>query len=108
MSETGGVAAEKLRSFCERIERVEEEIAGLKADVKEIYADAKSHGFNTKILRQMIKERKVEPNEWQEARTLADLYRRALGILDGTPLGDAALERELGLAPSAPSTETKH
>ncbi len=108
MKDTSGIAADRLMSFIERIERLEEEKAALSADVKEVFAEAKSNGFNTKLMRQMIKERKLEPSEWEESRALGDIYRRALGILADTPLGEAARARELGLAPSAPSTDTKH
>ncbi|HVZ06504.1 DUF2312 domain-containing protein [Rhodopila sp.] len=77
---TGGVAAERLRSLVERIERLEEERKALGNDIKDIYAEAKSAGFDVKVLRQLIRIRKQEPAEVEEAETLLDVYRHALGM----------------------------
>ncbi len=77
---TGGVAADRLRSLIERIERLEEERKALGSDVKDIFAEAKSAGFDVKVLRQLIRIRKEEPAEVEEQETLLDLYRRALGM----------------------------
>lgn len=78
--EVGGVAADRLRSLIERIERLEEEKKGLGSDIKDIYAEAKSAGFLPEILRQLIAIRKKEPADVEEAETILDLYRRALGM----------------------------
>jgi uncharacterized protein (UPF0335 family) len=78
--ETGGIAADRLRSIVERIERLEEERKALGADIKDIYAEAKSAGFDVKVLRQVIRLRKQEPAEVEEQETLLDVYRRALGM----------------------------
>ncbi len=75
----GGVAADRLRSFIERIERLEEEKAALQADVKEVYAEAKGEGYETKIMRQIIRLRKMDQNDRQEQEALLDLYLSALG-----------------------------
>ncbi|GGC70549.1 hypothetical protein GCM10010994_31370 [Chelatococcus reniformis] len=93
MPNIGGVAGDRLRSIIERIERLEQERAELAADVREIKAEAKSAGFDVKIINQMIKERKLSREERQEFAALCDLYRAAIGMLDGTPLGDAARHR---------------
>jgi uncharacterized protein (UPF0335 family) len=77
---TGGVAADRLRSLVERIERLEEERKALSADIKDIYAEAKSAGFDVKVLRQLIRIRKQEAAEVEELETLLDVYRRALGM----------------------------
>lgn len=77
---TGGVAADRLRSLVERIERLEEERKALAADIKDIFAEAKSAGFDPTVLRQLIRIRKQEPAEVEEAETLLDVYRRALGM----------------------------
>jgi uncharacterized protein (UPF0335 family) len=77
---TGGIAADRLRSIVERIERLEEERKALGNDIKDIYAEAKSAGFDVKVLRQIIKLRKQEPAEVEEQETLLDVYRRALGM----------------------------
>ncbi|WP_431304168.1 DUF2312 domain-containing protein [Sediminicoccus sp. BL-A-41-H5] len=79
-SDTGGIAADRLRSIVERIERLEEERKALGDDIKDIYAEAKSAGFEVKVVRQIIRLRKQEPAEVEEQETLLDLYRRALGM----------------------------
>ena len=77
---TGGIAADRLRSIVDRIERLEEERKALSSDIKDIYAEAKSAGFDVKALRQLIRIRKQEAAEVEELETLLDLYRRALGM----------------------------
>ena len=77
---TGGIAADRLRSLVERIERLEEERKALANDIKDIYSEAKSAGFDVKVLRQLIRIRKQELAEVEEQETLLDLYRRALGM----------------------------
>lgn len=79
-TQTGGIAADRLRSLIERIERLEEERKALASDIKDIYSEAKSAGFDVKVIRQLITIRKKEPAEVEEAETLLDLYRRALGM----------------------------
>ncbi len=74
------VAGERLRSIVDRIERLEEERKALGSDIKDIYAEAKSAGFDIKVLRQLIRIRKQEPAEIEEQETLLDVYRRALGM----------------------------
>ncbi len=80
-SSTGGVAAERLRSFLERVERLEEEKATIMNDIKEVYAEAKGEGYDTKILRQIIRLRKMDRADRQEQEALLDLYLSALGGL---------------------------
>lgn len=80
MPDAGGVAGDRLRSFVERIEKLEEEKAALAEDVKEVYAEAKGVGFDTKIMRQVIRLRKMEPHDREEMEHLLDLYRRALDM----------------------------
>lgn len=77
---SGGVAEDRLRSLVERIERLEEERKALTEDVKDIYAEAKSAGFDVKVLRQLIRIRKQEAAEVEEQETILDIYRRALGM----------------------------
>jgi len=76
----GNIAADRLRSLVERIERLEEEKKALAGDIKDIYAEAKSAGFDVKVLRQLIRVRRLEPAEVEEQETLLDVYRRALGM----------------------------
>ena len=74
------VAADRLRSLVERIERLDEERKALGNDIRDIYAEAKSAGFDVKVLRQLIRIRKQEPAEVEEQGSLLDVYRRALGM----------------------------
>jgi uncharacterized protein (UPF0335 family) len=78
--DVGGIAADRLRSIVERIERLEEERKALASDIKDIFTEAKSAGFDVKVLRQVLKLRKQEPADVEEQETLLDLYRRALGM----------------------------
>jgi len=66
MTEVGGVAADRLRSFIERIERLEEEKAALAADIKEIYSEAKGTGFDIKVIRMIVRLRKMDTSDRQE------------------------------------------
>ena len=77
---SGNVTADRLRSIVERIERLEEERKGLAGDIKDIYAEAKSGGYDVKVLRQLIRIRKQEPADVEAQETLLDVYRRALGM----------------------------
>ena len=76
----GGVAGERLVQYLERIERLEEEKAGLAEDIRDVYAEAKSAGFETKIMRQIIKLRKMDHQKRQEQEELLDLYKSAIGL----------------------------
>ena len=78
MSGPGGVAGDRLRSFVERIERVEEEIKALSDDKKDIYAEAKGEGFDVKILREVVRLRKQDKNERDERDSLLDIYLHAI------------------------------
>ncbi|MBL6958599.1 MAG: DUF2312 domain-containing protein [Rhodospirillales bacterium] len=78
MAEVGGVAGERLRSFVERVERLEEEKAALAADIKEVYSEAKGSGFDIKVLRQIIRLRKMDQSDRREQEELLDIYMRAL------------------------------
>jgi uncharacterized protein (UPF0335 family) len=80
MPDVGGIAAEKLRSFVERIERLEEEKKALSDDIRDVYAEAKGGGFDLKVLRQVVRLRKLNSAERQEQETLLDIYKRALGM----------------------------
>ncbi len=80
MTEPGGIAAQRLRAFIERIERLEEEKAALSADIREVYAEARGEGFDAKTMRQVVRLRKLESAERQEQQALLDLYKAALGL----------------------------
>jgi uncharacterized protein (UPF0335 family) len=70
----------QLRSFIERIERLEEEKKAIAADIKEVYAEAKGTGFDTKIMRKVVSLRKKDAAERQEEEAILDLYLSALGM----------------------------
>lgn len=76
----GGAAADRLRSIVDRIERLEGEKADIATDIKEVYQEAKSSGFDNKVLRELIKIRKREAAEQEEFETILDVYRNALGM----------------------------
>ncbi|ARW49399.1 MULTISPECIES: DUF2312 domain-containing protein [Acetobacter] len=79
-TQVGGIAADRLRSIIERVERLEEERKALAADIKDIFTEAKSAGFDVRTVKQIIRLRKQEPAEIEEQETLLDIYRRALGM----------------------------
>ncbi|RCK43174.1 DUF2312 domain-containing protein [Thalassospira profundimaris] len=81
MTDVGGIAADQLASYVERIEKLEEEKANLMADIKEVYGEAKALGFDVKILRQIIRLRKMEEHERIEQEEILDVYKRALGMV---------------------------
>lgn len=76
----GGISADRLRSIIERAERLEEERSALSGDIKDIFTEAKSAGFEVKIIKQLIKLRKLDPSDREEQETLLDIYKRAIGM----------------------------
>lgn len=80
ITETGGIAADRLRSLIERIERLEEEKKALSSDIRDIFAEAKSAGFDVKIMRAVIKLRKMNAADRDEQEFLLDTYKKALDI----------------------------
>lgn len=83
----------QLRSIIERIERIEEEVKSLNGDKREIYAEAKSNGYDPRAIRELIKERTQDQSKRGEIEAIKDTYRNALGEFVSTPLGAAAVER---------------
>ena len=73
-------AKDQLKSFINRIERLEEERSALSADIREVYSEAKGTGFDTKVMRQVIRLRKMESADRQEQEAMLDLYLSALGM----------------------------
>ena len=80
MVEVGGIARERLKSFIERIENLEEERTALTADIREIYSEAKGIGLDVKTLRQVVRLRKLNSSDRQQQEELLDLYKNALGM----------------------------
>lgn len=79
-SSVGGVSGERLILLIERIERLEEEKAGLAEDIRDVYAEAKSAGYESKIMRQIVKLRKMDRQKRQEQEELLELYKSAIGL----------------------------
>ena len=82
----GNIAADQLRLFIERIERLVEEKKGIADDIKDVFSEAKSQGFDAKIMRQVIKLRKMSTDDRQEMEAVLDVYLSALGM-GGTAMG---------------------
>lgn len=81
----GSIAAGQLKSLIERIERLEEEKQTIATDIREVYAEAKGNGFDTKVMRQVVRIRKQDSSERQEEEAIRDLYLHALGMaFDGS------------------------
>jgi len=104
MENQNNATARQLTAFIERVERLAQDAAAIQEDIKEVYAEAKGVGFVPKIMREIIRLRKMGDDERAEFEGLLDVYKGAVGMLEGTPLGEFArkrLDRE-----SQPETET--
>ena len=77
----GSIAADQLRLFIERIERLEEEKKGIADDIKDVYAEAKANGYDTKTMRTIVRLRKMEKHQLDEQDALLETYRAALGMI---------------------------
>lgn len=80
MTEVGGIAVDRLRSLIERIERLEEEKNAISSDIRDVFAEAKSAGFDTKIMKKIITLRKMNSADRDEEEFLLETYRKALDI----------------------------
>ena len=80
MGDMTRVSGERLQSFVERIERLEEEKKALIEDIREVYSEAKGTGFDVKILRQIIRLRKMDASDRNEMEEVLEVYKRALGM----------------------------
>lgn len=89
MAKAGGVAGERLKSFIERVERLEEEKKALADDIRDVYSEAKATGFEVRVMRQIVKIRKMDKDDLDEQEALLETYMRALGMRRG---GRAAAE----------------
>ncbi|MDX9690549.1 MAG: DUF2312 domain-containing protein [Alphaproteobacteria bacterium] len=79
-SNVGGVSGERLKSYLDRIERLTEEKTGIGEDIRDIYAEAKAAGFDTKTMRALIKLRQIDTEKRREQEELLELYKAAVGI----------------------------
>lgn len=75
-----GVSDDQLRLFIERIERLEEEKKGISDDIRDVYLESKSQGYDPKIMRQIVRLRKLPPHDRKEMEAVLDVYKNALGI----------------------------
>ncbi len=80
MAEVGGVSTDRLRSFVDRIERLEEEKMALAADIREVYSEAKGAGFDVRVMRQLIRLRKLDKNDRTQMEEILSVYERALDM----------------------------
>ena len=90
MSDTVGLAGDRIRSFVERIEQLETELKELNEGKKEVFAEAKGEGFDVKILKEIIRLRKQDEEEREEHETLLDVYMRAMQDEGAAPVAKAA------------------
>ena len=77
----GGIAVDQLRSIISRIEKLEEEKKGIADDIRDVFAEAKGNGFDVKAIRTILKIRKMDQSEREEAENILDVYLHALGML---------------------------
>lgn len=87
---TDSISAQRLKSFIRRIENLEEEKKTLGTDIKEVYAEAKSSGYDPKIMREVVRVRRINKADRAEQQALFDIYMEAVGDFASTPLGQAA------------------
>ena len=80
MADVGGIAGDTLRSYIERIERLEAEITALTADIREIFSEAKGNGFDAKIMRQIVRLRRMDREDRLEQEELLAIYQHAMGM----------------------------
>jgi len=109
MAKTGPITADRLKSFIERIERLEEERAAISGDVRDVYAEAKGVGYDVKTMRKVVQIRKLDAAERAEQEALLDVYLHALGMVDRIEARAAAGEsaREIAKAEGV-SKSTAH
>ena len=89
MTDTVGIAGDRIRSFIERIEQIEEELKALNEGKKEVFSEAKGEGFDVKVLKEILRLRKQDKDERDEHESLLDLYMRAMETSE-TPQAKAA------------------
>jgi uncharacterized protein (UPF0335 family) len=80
MTKIGNVAADQLKSYIERIEKLEEEKADISEHIRNVFAEAKGNGYDAKAMREILKLRKLESHEREEQEYMLDIYKRALGM----------------------------
>ena len=80
MAEVGGVSTDRLRSFVDRVERLEEEKMALAADIREVYSEAKGAGFDVRVMRQLIRLRKLDKGDRTQMEEILSVYERALDM----------------------------
>lgn len=89
----GNNSKEQLKSFVERIEKLEEEKKAIADDIKDVYAELKSAGYEAKAIRMIVARRKQDATKRAELEAIVETYMHALGMLSDLPLGQAAIDR---------------
>ena len=84
---------DQLKSLIERIERLEDEKREIAEQIRDVFAEAKGEGFDVPTMRELLKLRRMKPHHREEREQLLDTYKAAIGMLDGTPLGEAGASR---------------
>lgn len=79
-SDTQGITGDQLKSYIERIEKLEEEKANIATDIREVYSEAKANGFNTKVMRQLVRLRKMDQQDRSQQEELLHIYKTAIGM----------------------------
>ncbi len=90
MTDVGGISSGQLRSFIDRIERLEEEKSAIAEQIRDVYGEAKGYGYDVKVIRKVIGLRKMEPHDRHEQEELLDVYMHALGM---APASDSEEEK---------------
>lgn len=98
MTDTGGVAAERLQSFVQRLERLHDEKQEVADQITDVMKEAKSEGFDLPTIREILRLRRMKPTDRSEREELLEVYKAALGMLADLPLGVAAVEARLRAA----------
>ncbi|MBN9564816.1 MAG: DUF2312 domain-containing protein [Alphaproteobacteria bacterium] len=80
-TDVAGVSGARLKAYIEKIERLEEEKSAIQSDIRDVFAEAKATGFDTKVMRQLLKIRKMKTEEVEEQETLLDVYKTAIGMV---------------------------
>ena len=78
--DVAGITGEQLQQYIQRIEKLEEEKANLQADIREVYSEAKANGFDTKVMRKLVQQRRMDPQDRSEQEELFTVYKQAIGM----------------------------
>lgn len=106
--DSGLINRDALRGYVQRVAKLHDERDDLNGDIREVYKEAKEAGFDTTVLREIVREYRTDAEPRHARYALLDQYRASLGMLAGTPLGDAAVEREAAAKPKPFAEQPVH